>query len=163
MIIEASPLLIFRGNCEEAFEHYRSIFGGDYQFLYRYRDIPLSKTPKEHDEKILHVSLPLMKNVNLMGMDTLEETIDSAASGVAANATGQAADAPTADAAGPVSIGLRLNEETETRRLFDALSEGGRIVEPLTKTFYAGLFGVLVDRHGVAWSFNCNIGRKSLI
>jgi PhnB protein len=97
-----------------------------------------------------------MKNVNLMGMDTLEETTGSTTSDVTANA-------PTADAAGPVSIGLRLNDETETHRLFDALSECGRIVEPLTKTFYANLFGILVDRHEIAWSFNCNIGRESLI
>jgi PhnB protein len=163
MMIEVSPLLIFRGDCEEAFGHYRSIFGGDYQFLYRYRDIPLSKIPKEHGEKILHVSLPLMKNVNLMGMDTLEETTGSAARDVAADVTDQVVNALTADATGPVSIGLRLNDETETHRLFDALLEGGRIVEPLTKTFYADLFGILVDRHEIAWSFNCNIGRESLI
>jgi PhnB protein len=160
MMIEVSPLLMFRGNCEEAFEHYRSIFGGEYQFLYRYRDIPLSKVPKEHGEKILHVSLPLMKNVNLMGMDTRKGTIDGAASGAAADTTGQATDAPTDALADTVSIGLRLNDEVETHRLFDALSEGGRIVEPLIKTFYADLFGILVDRHEIAWSFNCNIGRK---
>jgi PhnB protein len=62
-----------------------------------------------------------------------------------------------------VQIGLRLNDKDETFRIFDALADGGKIVTPLTKVFYADYYGVLTDKFGVCWSFNCNIGRESIV
>ena len=108
-MIEVSPVLTFAGNCEEAFEYYKSVFSGDYQFLYRYKDVVDSKNPLDgNEEKILHVSLPLMKNVYFMGSDSTERTNAS---------TGESI----------ISIGLCLNYKDETFRLFNALSNGGRI------------------------------------
>ena len=140
MIIEASPFITFKGNCEEAFEFYKAVFGGEYQFIYRYSDVPSDDIPYGYENKILHVSLPLIDNVNLMGMDIVDGAQNSKA--------------------GLVAIGLRLNDKDETFRLFDALSDGGAVSVPLSKTFYADYFGSIVDRFGVAWSFNCNIGRE---
>ena len=143
-MIEVSPVLTFTGNCEEAFEYYKAVFGGDYQFLYRYKDVNSENPPDGSGEKILHISLPLMKNVYLMGSDSLE--------------------APKPDIGESiVSVGLRLNDKGETFRLFEALSEGGRAVTPLEKVFYADYFGSVVDRFGVRWTFNCNIGRETAI
>jgi len=139
MMIEVSPFVVFHGSCEAAFEFYKAVFGGEYQFIYRYRDVPSDETPEGCEDKILHVSLPLTHNVNLMGMD----------------APGDAAGA------GPVAIGLRLNEKAETFRLFEALAEDGTVTVPLAPTFYADYFGSVIDRFGVAWSFNCNIGREA--
>ena len=141
-MIEVSPFIVFKGNCEDAFEYYKSVFGGEYQFIYRYGDVPSDETPSGYEDKILHVSLPLLGNVNLMGMDTVDDTQKSGA--------------------GLVAIGLRLNEESETFSLFNALSDGGTVTVPLTKTFYADFFGQIIDRFGVAWSFNCNIGREAV-
>ena len=137
-MIEVSPVLMFAGNCEEAFEFYRKVFGNDLQFLYRYRDVFTGGIPKGYEDKIMHISLPLMRNVFLMGSDSLN-------------------DVRTGDA---VSIGLRLNNEEETIRLFNALGEKGSVIDPLTKVFYADLYGSIVDRYGVRWTFNCNIGRE---
>jgi PhnB protein len=143
-MIEVSPVLTFRGNCEAAFEYYKSVFGGEYLFLYRYNDADAGSAPEGYEEKILHVSLPLMKNVYLMGSDV-------------------PGDATAGDLDEIVSIGVRLNSRDETFRIFGALSEGGRVIAPLEKAFYADLFGSLVDRFGVRWTFNCNIGRESEI
>ena len=143
-MIEVSPVLTFAGNCEEAFEYYKSVFGGDYQFLYRYRDVDSENSLDGNGEKILHVSLPLMKNVFLMGSDVKENTTLNIGESI-------------------VSVGLRLNDKEETFRLFNALSDGGRIVTALEKVFYADYYGLLIDRFGVRWTFNCNIGRVSAI
>ena len=143
-MIEISPVLTFSGNCEAAFEFYKSIFGGDYQFLYRYKDVDSENLSAGFEEKILHISLPLMKNVFLMGSDSLEKS------------KGEAGESP-------ISIGRRLNDETETFRLFEALSAGGHVVSPLKKVFYADYYGSVTDRFGVCWTFNCNIGRESVV
>jgi PhnB protein len=141
-MIEVSPVLIFNGNCEEAFGFYKSVFGGEYQFIYRYGDVP-GNDAGAREEKILHVSLPLMKNVNLMGSDDMSHA--------ARNKDGH------------VEIGLRLNDRDETFRLFEALSLSGSVVTPLAKTFYADYYGAVIDKFGVGWSFNCNIGRAPII
>ena len=143
-MIEISPVLTFNGTCEAAFEYYRSVFGGDYQFLYRYKDVEVEKLPAGSEEKILHVSLPLMKNVYLMGSDSLDGSQKYNEKCI-------------------VSIGLRLNNESGTFRLFEALSDGGHVAVPLGKVFYADYFGAVTDRFGVCWTFNCNIGRESEI
>ena len=141
-MIEVSPVLTFAGNCEEAFEYYKSVFGGDYQFLYRYKDVDSENPFDDAGEKILHVSLPLMKNVYLMGSDSIKSPAQNTVGSV-------------------MSIGLRLNDKDETFRIFDALSDGGCIQASLEKVFYADYYGLLVDRFGVQWTFNCNIGRES--
>ena len=143
-MIEISPVLTFNGNCEAAFAYYKSVFGGEYQFLYRYNDVDFENLPAGFEEKILHVSLPLIKNVYLMGSDSPDAS-------------------PKGDEKEIVSIGLRLNDEGETFRLFEALSDGGKVVIPLEKVFYADYFGSVTDRFGVCWTFNCNIGRESEI
>ena len=143
-MIEISPVLTFNGNCEAAFEYYKSVFGGEYQFLYRYNDVDFENLPAGFEEKILHVSLPLIKNVYLMGSDSPDGSSNSNKKGI-------------------VSIGLRLNDEGETFRLFESLSDGGNVIVPLGKVFYADYFGSVTDRFGVCWTFNCNIDRESEI
>ena len=141
-MIEVSPFLQFYGDCEVAFTFYRSIFGGEFEFLYRYKDIPSEKPLSEREkEKIMHVSMPLMRGVNLLGADVLD-----------------VADRPLGSA-NRVAIGIRTNNEAETRQIFNALAEGGTIIQPLQKEFFADLFGSVTDKFGINWSFNCNVGR----
>ena len=145
-MIEVSPFLSFNGDCESAFNFYKSIFGGEFEFIYRYKDVPSeSSVPASEQEKILHVSLPLMKNVNLMGADVLNVTERKV------------------ENANFVTIGLRTNNEEETLRIFEALSEGGNITSPLQKAFFADFFGSVTDKFGINWSINCNIGRQQKI
>ena len=129
-MIEVSPFIVFNGNCEAAFEFYKSVFGSEYQFIYKYSDVPSTEIPCGYEDKILHVSLPLMNNVNLMGMDAI---------GIEQNKE-----------TGLVAIGLRFNDKNETFKLFSVLADGGTIIAPLSKTFYADYFGSIVDRFGIA-------------
>jgi len=143
-MIEVSPVLTFTGNCEEAFAYYKTVFGGDYQFLYRYKDVVSENSLGGNGEKILHISLPLMKNVYLMGSDSTGNSNPNTNESI-------------------LSVGLRLNDKDETFRLFEALSVGGSVATPLGKVFYADYFGLVIDRFGVRWTFNCNIGREPSI
>jgi len=65
--------LNFDGNCEEAFTFYKSVFGGDFSYLGRFKDIPAeegkSSCTPELEEKIMHVSLPISKETSIMGSD----------------------------------------------------------------------------------------------
>ena len=141
-MIEVSPFLSFNGNCESAFNFYKSIFGGAFEFIYRYKDVPAEKPiPESEQEKILHVSLPLMKNVHLMGADVLD------------------ASEQKTEMTNRVTIGLRTNNQEETWRIFDALSEGGNVTMPLQKAFFADFLGSVTDKFGISWSINCNIGK----
>ena len=142
-MIEVSPFLQFDGDCEAAFAFYRSVFGGEFEFLYRYRDVPAERPLSESDkEKIMHISLPLMRGVNLLGTDMLPGT------------------GRPSEMANRVTVGISTNNEAETLRLFNALAEGGTVVQPLQKEFFADLFGAVTDAFGISWSFNCNVGRE---
>ncbi|MDR2810030.1 MAG: VOC family protein [Tannerellaceae bacterium] len=140
-MIEVSPYLQFNGDCEVAFAFYKSVFGGEFEFLYRYKDVPTEKPLSEWEkEKIMHISLPLMKGVNLLGMDVLDVAEKSIAN--------------------RITIGIRTNNEEDTLRIFNALATDGDIIQPLQKAFFADLFGSVTDKFGFNWSINCNIGKQ---
>ena len=142
-MIEVSPFLQFNGDCEAAFVFYKSVFDGKFEFLYRYKDVPSEKILSEQEkERIMHISMPLMKGVNLLGADVLHMTENFS------------------EKANRVMIGIRTNNEEETQRIFNALAEKGKVVQPLQKEFFADLFGSVTDKFGVDWSFNCNIGKE---
>ena len=66
--------LNFNGNCEDAFNFYKSVFGGEFPYVGRFKDMPpqegMPPLPKEMEDKIMHVSLPISKETMLMGSDT---------------------------------------------------------------------------------------------
>lgn len=71
-MLVVNPYLSFNGNCEAAFKFYKSVFGGEFEFVGRYKDIPGETIPESEKEKIMHMSLPLTQTVSLMGSDTSE-------------------------------------------------------------------------------------------
>ena len=71
-----NPYLSFKGNCEEAFNFYKSVFGGEFQFIGRYKDLPATDRQSfslVKDDKIMHVSLPISAQNILMGCDSSED------------------------------------------------------------------------------------------
>lgn len=132
-----NPYLTFNGNCEEAFNFYKSVFGGEFPYIGRFKDMP-SETPipDEVKEQIMHISLPISKETTIMGCDTNE-------------AFGQ-----TATTGDNISLLINTDSEEEARRLFAALSDGGRITMPLDKTFWGALFGMFADKFGINWMVN---------
>jgi PhnB protein len=130
--------LSFNGNCEEAFNFYKSVFGNEFSFIGRYRDMPSSDQPIPESEynKIMHISLPIGQGTVLYGADMTE-------------AFGQAT-VPGNNFALSVNAG----SEAEAIRIFNALSAGGNISMPLEKTFWAALFGMFTDKFDVNWMVN---------
>ena len=137
-----NPYLTFKGNCEEAFNFYKSIFGGEFQFIGRYRDLPekdRNTFPSEGDEKIMHVSLPISEETVLMGCDNLE-------------AYGQ-----TAEFGNNISLSINPDSKGEADRLFNGLSAGGQIKMTMNETFWGSYFGLITDKFGIPWIINCEL------
>lgn len=129
--------LTFNGNCEEAFNFYKSVFGGEFQYLGRFKDMPPDqgggKVSEVDAEKIMHVSLPIGKDDVLMGSDTGGEWGKSFSQG------------------NNFSISVNTGSKDEADRLFNGLSAGGRVNMPLSKTFWSEYFGMLTDKFGINW------------
>lgn len=132
-----NPYLTFNGNCEEAFNFYKSVFGGEFPYLGRFKEMPGEyKVPAEQGEKIMHVSLPIGNGTVLMGSDNSKEFGEATIIG------------------NNFSISLNADNEDEAKRLFSALSAGGKVSMPLEKTFWGALFGMFVDKFGIQWMVN---------
>ncbi len=129
------PYLSFAGNCMEAFEFYKSVFGGEFPYVGRYKDMPSdSPLPEELLEKIMHISLPIGGTTILMGADMLE-----------------ACGAPALVQGNNFTISINTESEEECRNIFNGLSAGGHVVMPLEKAFWGALFGMFIDKFGIAW------------
>lgn len=139
-----NPYLTFNGTCEEAFNFYKTIFGGDYQFSGRFSEMPPNpEMPPMSDEdknKIMHVSLPISAETTLMGSDVLNgaDLIEGN------NCT--------------ISINCKTTDEVD--EMFSGLSNGGKVTMPLNKTFWGSYFGMFTDKFGINWMISCESGEK---
>jgi PhnB protein len=128
-----NPYLNFRGQTEEAFGFYRTVFGGDAPSMVRYRDMGMGGADGREGGLVAHASLPIGAGTVLMGSDVS----DAGAGGLSVGNN--------------VQIYLGAEDGTEARRLFEALAAGGTVTMPLERTAWAELFGSCVDRFGVHW------------
>jgi PhnB protein len=136
-MITINPYLNFNGNTEEAFNFYKSVFGGEFSNMQRFKDMSqgdkMSLTDKE---KIMHIALPIGQGTVLMATDALESL-------------GQ-----TLTIGDNFSLIITPESEEEAHKLFDALSVDGKITMPLEKSFRGAYFGMLTDRFGIQWMVN---------
>lgn len=134
----ANPYLNFEGNTEEAFTFYKSVFGGEFLAVIRFRDFgDNGMGVAEADlDKIAHIALPLGPDNVLMATDHLDSLPKEFVPG------------------NNFSISLETDSVEEAERLFEALSEGGQIGMPLQKTSWAERYGMCVDRFGAQWMVN---------
>jgi len=136
--------LNFNGNCEDAFLFYKSVFGGEFSYLGRFKEMPpqegMPPLSKEMEDKIMHVSLPISKETILMGSDTGGEW------------------APNFKQGNNFSISINTDSKEKADALFYGLTKGGIITMPLNNTFWGDYFGMFTDKFGVNWmvSFNAN-------
>ncbi len=130
---KVNPYLNFGGNTEEVFAFYKSVFGGEFLSVMRFRDLSdnAMNVPEEDQDKIAHIALPLGKDNMLMGTDTLESLGQSLRVG------------------NNFYLVLEAESAEEAERLFNALSEGGQIEMPLQKTEWAEKYGICADKFGV--------------
>ena len=131
--------LNFDGQCEEAFEFYKSVFGGEFSYIGRFNEMPQDENNKlsEADgNKIMHVSLPISAETNLFGSDTVGEWSHKLVQG------------------NNYSISINASSKEEADRLFNGLSAGGQVTMPLENTFWGAYFGMFVDKYGINWMVN---------
>lgn len=132
MTVRLNPYLNFRDNAREAMEFYHSVFGGELT-LNTFAEYSASEGPAEAD-KIMHGQLETENGMVLMGADTPNRMDYRPPSGY--------------------SVSLSGDDDSELRRYWDALSQGGTIVEPLETAPWGDSFGMCVDRYGVSWLVN---------
>lgn len=139
MTTTLNPYINFNGNCELAFNFYKSVFGGDFEYLGRFKDMPSENPVSDSEkEKIMHVSLRISSETVLMGSDT--------------SATMGQVYTPGNN----ISLSINATSEDDAHRLFITLSDGGNIMMPIEKTFWGALFGMFTDKFGINWMVNYN-------
>ena len=131
-----NPYLSFNGDCEAAFTFYQSVFGGELP-LYRFKDAPPDSMPYAPGEenRIMHCSINIGSTI-LMGCDTSES------------------GGPKATFGDNITINYCPENAEDAKRIFAALAEGGKIIMPIDKVFWAELFGMLIDKFGIPWMVN---------
>jgi PhnB protein len=137
---QINPYLNFNGNTEEAFEFYKSVFGGEFVTVMRFGDAPpcpeMGELSASEREKIMHVALPIGNGNVLMGTDALESMGQKLTAG------------------NNFSLSVSTVSREETEKIFNGLSEGGKVTMPLAKTFWSEYFGMCADKFGIRWMVN---------
>jgi PhnB protein len=138
-----NPYLNFKGNTEEAFNFYKSVFGGEFTSVQRFKDTPeADRVPPAEANKLMHIALPIGKGNVLMGTDALESMGHVVTPG------------------NNMRLSLSPDSEEEARKLFNGLSAGGKVIVPLDKTFWNAYFGMFTDKFGISWMVNYDLNQK---
>lgn len=139
---KVSTYLNFTNQTEEAFNFYQLVFGGEFTGgIMRFGDIPATAgvPPMTDADKnlVMHVVLPILGGHQLMGTDAPESMGFRVTAG------------------NNVYINLEPDTREETKRLFAALSDGGKVEQDLQEMFWGDFYGSCKDKFGVQWMFNC--------
>ena len=131
--------LTFDGTCEEAFNFYKSVFGGDFPMVGKFGDMPPQEgMPPISDEvknRIMHMSLPISAETVLMGSDTMPGIHDH-------------------QVGNNISLSINTDSREEADLIFTGLSAGGKVSMPLADTFWGAYFGMWTDKFGINWMVN---------
>jgi PhnB protein len=132
-----NPYINFKGNCEEAFNHYREVFGGKFGYVGRFGEMPPGpdgkQVPPEYANQIMHISLPISAETTLMGCDSMPDFGGDIIMGT------------------NFSVSVNAKSQNEADRLYAGLSQGGTPYMPMSKTFWGSYFGMCADRFGIQW------------
>ncbi|MBI5139772.1 VOC family protein [Candidatus Nomurabacteria bacterium] len=129
-----NPYINFNGNAEEAFNFYKSVFGGEFKTVARFKDLASSEFPVSENEanKIMHVALPIGNNL-LMGNDVPESM------------------GRTNENENRSKISINVGSKEEADRLFSGLSTGGKVEYPMGDSPWGSYFGMFRDKYGIEW------------
>lgn len=139
-----NPYLNFMGNTEEAFNFYKSAFGGEFiGGINRFKDTPDgAKMSPADQQKVMHVALPIGKGNTLYGTDMLESM------------------GHKLNVGNNFSISINAESKAEADKLFNALSAGGKIEMPIQDSFWGAYFGMFADKFGIRWMVNYDYPKK---
>lgn len=129
-----NPHINFNGNAEEAFHFYKSVFGGEFLQIMRFKDIASAEFPvaEKEADKIMHIALPIGKNI-LMANDVPESM------------------GRTNENENRSKIAISAESKEEADKLFSGLSAGGQIEMPISDSPWGSYFGMLRDKYGIEW------------
>jgi PhnB protein len=131
--MQIQPYLFFDGRTEEAIEFYQRAIGAKVEMMMRFKEAPEphqpGMCPPGSENKIMHAAFKVGDSMVLAS-------------------DGQCAGKPAFQG---VALSLTVKDEAEAKRAFSALSDGGQVQMPLTKTFFSPAFGMLADRFGMGW------------
>jgi PhnB protein len=136
--------LNFAGNAQEAFDLYRSVFGGEFSSVVRFKDFPMEgvTVPEEDEDKIMHIALPIGEDSVLMASDIVDSLGQQLVQG------------------NNVYVSVHPTSRKEADRIFDALSEGAEIEMPIADQAWGDYYGSLKDKFGVQWMVNYSPPRE---
>ena len=129
-----NPHINFNGNAEEAFNFYKSVFGGEFAKIMRLKDIASPEFPVAENDanKIMHIALPIGKNI-LMANDVPESM-------------GRVNENENRS-----KIAISAESREEADKLFSGLSAGGTIEVPIGESPWGSYFGMFRDKFGIEW------------
>ncbi len=132
--MKIAPYLGFDGQCAEAFRFYERALRGKIDMMMTYGESPMAdQTPATQRDRIMHVHMKI-GDQSLMGGDSPSHMHQKPAG---------------------FCVSIHVDEEAEAERVFRELGESGQINMPMSETFWAKRFGMLVDRFGTPWTVNC--------
>ena len=138
-----NPYIHFNGNAEAAFNFYKSVFGGEFDTIARFKDLTMPGHPIDEKEanKIMHISLPIGKQSALMGSDV-------------PNVLGKVNEQENRS-----KICISADSREEADKLFNGLSEGGDVEMPIAEAPWGAYIGMFRDKYGIEWMVDYSTGQ----
>lgn len=138
-----NPHVNFNGNAEEAFTFYKSVFGGEFERIVRFKELASDEFPvsEKEENKIMHIALPIGKCNMLMGNDVPESM------------------GRTNENENRSKIVIAAESKEEADKLFNGLSAGGQIEMPISDSLWGSYFGSFRDKYGIEWMVNFDPNR----
>ena len=133
--MQLNPYLNFAGNAEEALNFYKDALGGEILQIGRYGESPMP-SKEEHKNKVMHARFVF--DGNLIRVSDVFERKEFSTKG-------------------NITLSVDVEDISKMEEVFGKLSEGGTVTMTLQDTFWGARFGMLVDKFGVPWMFNCEL------
>ena len=132
-MVVINPYINFNGNAEEAFNFYKSVFGGEFRVVSRFKDIPNFPMAENEGDKIMRIVLPIGKN------ELIANDVPEFMGHVNENENRS-------------KIAVSADSREEADRLFKGLSEGGTVEMPLSESPWGSTFAMFRDKYGIEWT-----------
>ncbi|MGB7070456.1 MAG: VOC family protein [Pyrinomonadaceae bacterium] len=133
-MLGVTPYITFEGNCEDAINFYKENLNGEVLYMERYEGSPMAS--EGAGDKILHCTLKIGDS-HVMACDNMH--------GGQPAATGS-----------NISLAIGGSDVAAAESMFNKMADGGSVTMPMQETFWAERFGMLTDKFGVNWMFNCD-------
>jgi PhnB protein len=138
-MVTINPYLNFSGNTEKAMTFYKSIFGGEFNVVHKFKDMPGgNKIGDDDQQKIMHMSLPIGNSNHLLASDIVESMGQTLTMGT------------------NFTLTAVTESEMEADKIFNALAQGGQITMAMNKAFWGAYVGFVTDKFGIQWMITCD-------